>query len=384
MRWFDHWLKGIDTGMMDEPRLAVYVRNWHPPGDEVKIVPGHWRWEDSWPIARCESQTFYAAPDHALSLSPAEHITHSPGPRPSLGLEGGGPIMWWGSLIPDQQGMDDHCLVYESEPLEAPLEILGFPRAILNVSADVTRANWVVRISDVAPDGSVTQVGGAGFNGAHRKSARAPEDIVPGEVFPLEIEMHFTSWVFPKGHRIRVALSNDQWPMFWPTPYLTTTTLAIGGTAGARVVLPVIPPGKRPEPKFKPQAKDPSLPGYATVDSGNFTGYAEIKSIQRDEVTGEAFTVATNATSHRYPWGLGHFNERVEYRTCDLSPAKSSFTAEYALVEELKDRTIRLDQDTGFKSDLKNFYMTVIRRLKVNGKTLHEKQWDETFPRDFQ
>ena len=41
--------------------------------------------------------------------------------------------------------------------------------------------------------------------------------------------MHFTSWVFPKGHRIRVAVNNAQWPMIWPTPYPMTTTLAIGG-----------------------------------------------------------------------------------------------------------------------------------------------------------
>lgn len=52
---------------------------------------------------------------------------------------------------------------------------------------------WFARLSDVAPDGTVTQVAGPGFNGAHRNSARDPEALEPGESFPLGIEMHCTS-----------------------------------------------------------------------------------------------------------------------------------------------------------------------------------------------
>ena len=384
VRWFDQWLKGNDTGILDEPRFAVYVRDWHPPGPGVDEIPGHWRWEEGWPIERSVTKTFYAGQDHGLFSSPSAQATHSLKYKPSVGLAGGGPVMWWGNIPPDQQSMDDYSLIYDSHPLDSPLEILGMPRAILKVSADVSRANWVVRICDVAPDGSVTQVGGAAFNGTHRKSAREPEDLIPGKVFPLEIEMHFTSWVFPKGHRIRFAINNAQWPMLWPTPYQMTTTLAIGGVEGARVELPVVPPADRPVPKFKLPEEGPSLPDYASVDSGNVSGYAEIKSIQRDEQSGAAFGIATNATSFRYPWGLEHFEERLEHRTSDLNPAETSVIGIYAVAIDLKDRTIRMEQNVVFKSDLKNFHMNFIRRFKVNGETLHEKQWNETFPRDFQ
>ena len=384
VRWFDQWLKGIDTGILDEPRFAVYVRDWHPPGPGVDEIPGHWRWEEGWPIERSVTKTFYAGQDHGLSSSPSAQATHSLKYKPSVGLAGGGPVMWWGNIPPDQQSMDDYSLIYDSHPLDSPLEILGMPRAILKVSADVSRANWVVRICDVAPDGSVTQVGGAAFNGTHRKSAREPEDLIPGKVFPLEIEMHFTSWVFPKGHRIRFAINNAQWPMLWPTPYQMTTTLAIGGVEGARVELPVVPPVDRPVPKFKLPEEGPSLPDYASVDSGNVSGYAEIKSIQRDEQSGAAFGIATNATSFRYPWGLEHFEERLEHRTSDLNPAETSVIGIYAVAIDLKDRTIRMEQNVVFKSDLKNFHMNFIRRFKVDGETLHEKQWNEIFPRDFQ
>ena len=384
VRWFDQWLKGNDTGILDEPRFAVYVRDWHPPGPGVDEIPGHWRWEEGWPIERSVTKTFYAGQDHGLFSSPSAQATHSLKYKPSVGLAGGGPVMWWGNIPPDQQSMDDYSLIYDSQPLGSPLEILGMPRAILKVSADVSRANWVVRICDVAPDGSVTQVGGAAFNGTHRKSAREPEDLIPGKVFPLEIKMHFSSWVFPKGHRIRFAINNAQWPMLWPTPYQMTTTLAIGGMEGARVELPVVPPADRPVPKFKLPEEGPSLPDYASVDSGNVSGYAEIKSIQRDEQSGAAFGIATNATSFRYPWGLEHFEERLEHRTSDLNPAETSVIGIYAVAIDLKDRTIRMEQNVVFKSDLKNFHMNFIRRFKVDGETLHEKQWNEIFPRDFQ
>ena len=149
-------------------------------------------------------------------------------------------------IPPDQQRMDDYSLTYDSQPLDSAIEILGMPVAFLKVSSDASRANWVVRICDVSPDGSVTQVGGAAFNGTHRNSARDPEDLIPGKIFPLEIELHFTSWVFPKGHRIRLSINNAQWPMLWPTPYSMTTSLSIGGVDGARVELPVIPKADRP------------------------------------------------------------------------------------------------------------------------------------------
>ena len=384
VRWFDQWLKDIDTGILDEPRFAVYVRDWHPPGPGVDEISGYWRWEEGWPIERSVTKTFYAGQDHGLSLKPSKQATHSLRYKASVGLAGGGPVMWWGNIPPDQQSMDDYSLTYDSQPLDSAMEILGMPRALLKVSSDTSRSNWVVRICDVAPDGSVTQVGGAAFNGTHRKSAREPEDLIPGKIFPLEIELHFTSWEFPKGHRIRLAINNAQWPMLWPTPYQMTTTLVIGGVEGARVELPVVPPADRPVPKFELPEEDPSLSDYSSVNSGNVSGYAEIKSIQRDEQSGAAFGIATNATSFRYPWGIEHFEEQIEHRTSDLNPAETSVDGTYAVTIDLKDRTIRMEQNVEFKSDLKNFYMNFIRRFKVNGETLHERQWNKTFQRDFQ
>ncbi|MEM7277731.1 MAG: CocE/NonD family hydrolase, partial [Pseudomonadota bacterium] len=384
VRWFDQFLKDEQTGILDEPKFAVYVRDYYSPNPELESIPGRWRWEDDWPIKRLEKQIWFAQANHGLSKNASDSAVHSMTYKPSLGLEGGGQTMWWGSVTPDQQAMDDYSLVYDSQPLDASLEILGRPVARLNVSASASRANWVVRISDVAPDGQVTQVGGAAFNGTHRNGARNPKDIVPGERFPLEIQLHFTSWVFPPGHKIRVAVSNSMWPMLWPTPVPFVSTLQIGTDTGARIELPVVPAGVERTPEFKTPATTPPLPGFETLDSGNITGYAAITEIKTDPTTGEAYGVATNSGATRYPWGVERFEEEIEHRTDDENPANTSVIGKYALTQELKDRTIRFEQEVSFTSDIDNFYLKFERRVRVNNVLTLEKQWNEAIARDFQ
>jgi uncharacterized protein len=284
VRWFDQFLKGEDTGILDEPSFAVYVREWHPPGPYLEYAPGYWRWEDGWPIDRLQQSRLYPQSNHTLSATQSSDDVHKLRYVPSSGLEAGGPVMWWGDVAHDQRPTDAFSLVYDTDPLENETEILGFPTAKLKVSADAIRANWIVKVSDVAPGGTVTQVAGAAFNGTHRNSAREPEDVVPGEEFELDIEMHFTSWVFPVGHRIRMSVSNAQWPMLWPTPYPMTTTLRLG-EGGSYVDLPVVPKGDRRTPAFLPPASNPSYPGYESIDTGNSSGYGEVSAVTRNPQT---------------------------------------------------------------------------------------------------
>lgn len=382
VRWFDYWLKKIDTGILQEPKFAVYVRDWHPPGPYLDYAPGHWRWEDGWPIARTQQRVLHLRDDHTLGDADAATTTHRLRYVPGVGIEAGGPVMWWGDVAHDQRPTDAYSLVYDTAPLDAPLEILGLPHALLQVSADAPRANWFVRVSDVAPDGTVTQVAGAGFNGSHRRSAREPELIRPGETFPLDIELHFTSWVFPKGHRIRVAVNNAMWPMMWPSPHPMTTALAIGGPKGARVVLPVIPPADRPVPHFLPPTEGPKLAGYEDLDTGTSSGYGEISEVRRNPQTGEITAVATNGSRTRYPWGTEHFSERIEHATSDAHPEQTSMTGTYSTEVELPGRKLLWETRSVFRSDADGYAYEYERRVYENGRLLREKRWTQRFPRD--
>jgi putative CocE/NonD family hydrolase len=384
VRWFDQFLKGKDTGILDEPRLAVYVRKWHPPGPYLEYAPGYWRWEDGWPIDRIHMTRMYPQDNHTLSPQADSETVHALRFVPSTGVEGGGPVMWWGDVAHDQRPSDAFSLTYDTTPLDTDTEILGLPIAHLNVSADAPRANWVVRLSDVAPDGSVTQVAGAAFNGTHRDSAREPSDIVPGEEFDLDIEMHFTSWVFEKGHRIRLAVSNAQWPMLWPTPYPMTTTVRLGGADGSYVELPVVPHSNTRDPGFPPPAESPQYPGYESIDLGTTSGYGEVSSVDRNPQTGDVVLKATNSGATRYPWGTDTYNATIEHRTSDRNPAETAVIGTHRFEVELEDRVLVWSASLVFESDRENFYYTYTRKLSVNGKALREKTWKETIPRDYQ
>ena len=106
---------------------------------------------------------------------------------------------------------------------------------------------------------SVTMVTGAGINGAQRDSMAQPEDLVPGKIYPLSLDLHLASWVFPKGHRIRVAVSNALWPMNWPTPYPMTTSVMLGADS-ARPPVSAANPAGGAAPARKRTWPDPAWP----------------------------------------------------------------------------------------------------------------------------
>jgi predicted acyl esterase len=400
VRFFDYWLKGTENGVMDEPRLAVYVREWHPPDTGLEHAPGHWRWEAGWPIARTKPRTLYLQPDHSLSATlPGAPAAHPLVYRPATGLEAGGPVMWWGDMPPDQRPTDAQSLVYDSLPFEAATEILGFPQVILQASASAPRANWYVRLSDVAPDGQVTQVTGAGLNGAHLDSATRPSALEPDRVYTLPIELHFTSWVFPEHHRVRLSISNAQWPMFWPTPDRVTTTLHLGLEHPTQLVLPVVPEGGLGAPNFASPASNPELAGYGkdeflplTGDEGSpsppdtsQSGYAEIVALERDRERGLARVRAeTGSEALHLPWGRRDYRESMVHEVQENDPARASVRGEAAYRYWLEGRELEFENSLEFRSDPENFYYRYTRRVKEDGEPVKEKTWEEVVPRDFQ
>jgi hypothetical protein len=369
---------------MEEPKFAVYVRDWHPPGLTLDKAPGQWRWEEGWPLKRGKHLELNLHPDHRLRQSQLKAANHELKYIPSAGIEAGGSVMWWGDFMPDQRPTDDRSLVYDTEPLDDDTEILGFPRVVLNASASAPLAHWFVRLSDVAPDGRVTQITGAALNGAHRNSAVDPEPLVPDETYALAIDMHFTSWVFPKGHRIRLSVSNAQWPMFWPTPYPMITNLKLGGEAPSRILLPVVPYEPRPQPNFQLPAADPELAGFGAAESATVSGYAELSDVVRDAEAGTATVTLTNSTTSTYPWGSIKSTENLVHRTNDLDPAQTSFSGSYGITIELSERVLNVTGIINFRSDAENFYFLYTKRIQLNSEVLRERTWRETIQRDFQ
>jgi len=377
VRWFDYWLKGRDTGVRSDPRLVVYIQHWHPPDPNLESVPGEWRKEEVWPPASARNKTLYLQPNHMLAESASRPDTHQLKYVPTIGVEAG---FWWGELLSDPRPVDAFSLVYDSAPVDSELAILGRPHALLQVSATAPLANWFARLSDVAPDGTVTQITGAGINGAQRESITEPRDLEPGKVYPLEIQMHLTSWVFPKGHRIRVAISNALWPMVLPTPYAMTTSLELGGSNGSRIDLPVVPVNGDRAPEFS--APQP-MEQRTDVKTEGFPWPGEWK-VERDEAHQKTMVRWNGKDQSEYPWGTEKDFESLTYEADDAHPEICSVRGEAESVFALKGRTLVWRGHLQVTTDQKNFYYKYTRELLKDGQMFRTRTWEEAIPRDHQ
>jgi uncharacterized protein len=377
VRWWDYWLKGRDTGVLQDPKLIIFMRHWFPPDPNLETVPGEWRVESGWPPRDLKQSTLYLQPNHTLAATSAGDDVHRLRYIPSIGVEAG---FWWGELLSDQRPVDAFSLVYDSAPLQEDLAITGRPHALLQASADAPLADWFARLSDVAPDGRVTQITGAGLSGAQRESMSDPKALEPGRVYPLDVEMHLTTWIFPKGHRIRLSVSNALWPMVLSTPYSMTTSLQLGGDRGSRLILPVVPvqgeaPPRMPPPQ--PSEERTDLKSFGFPWPGEWL-------VTRDEGRQKTTVLWKGKMGAKYPWGTETDLERLTYEIEDAHPEANVIQGEAETTLNLKDRVLVWSGHLSFSSDARNFFYKYTRELRKDGALIKTKTWEETIPRDLQ
>jgi predicted acyl esterase len=376
VRWWDYWLKGRDTGVLQAPKLVIFMRHWFPPDPNLDTVPGNWRAEQGWPPRDQQQSILYLQPDHALAAGASLNEVHRLKYIPSIGVEAG---FWWGELLSDQRPVDSFSLVYDSAPLQQDLAIMGRPHARLQASADAPLANWFARLSDVSPDGQVTQITGAGLSGAQRDSMTDPKPLEPDKVYLLDIEMHLTTWIFPKGHRIRLSVSNALWPMVLSTPYHMTTALQLGGTDGSRLVLPVVPVQGTPAQVSPPQAEEQrtDLKSFGFPWPGEWL-------VTRDQGRKKTTVLWKGKMGAEYPWGKETDLEKLTYEIEDAHPEVNMVQGEAETTLNLEDRVLVWSGQLSFRSDANNFYYKYIRELRKDGVLIKTKSWEETMPRDLQ
>jgi predicted acyl esterase len=377
VRWWDYWLKGRDTGVLQDPKLIIFMRHWFPPDPNLETVPGEWRVESGWPPRDLKESTLYLQPNHTLAASAAADEVHFLKYIPSIGVEAG---FWWGELLSDQRPVDAFSLVYDSAPLPEDLAIIGRPHALLRASADAPLADWFARLSDVAPDGRVTQITGTGLSGAQRESMSDPKPLEPGKIYPLDIEMHLTTWVFPKGHRIRLSVSNALWPMVLSTPYNMTTALQLGGKVGSRLTLPVVPvhgetPPRMPPPQ--PTEERTDLKSFGFPWPGEWL-------VTRDEGRQKTTVLWKGKMGAEYPWGKETDLEKLTYEIEDAHPEVNLIHGEAETTLDLKGRVLVWSGHLSFSSDARNFFYKYTRELRKDGALIKTKTWEETIPRDLQ
>ena len=263
LKWFDHWLKGEDTGVMEEPAVTLFIRRYKRPVAHMVLEDaGFWRHENEWPPARNQDTPFYLQTGGGLSHkrpageSAPDEYAYDPAVGISAGIYWGGGIMPW--AMPVDQRLDDaRSMTYTTAPLEQDVEVTGNPKAVLHVASTADTAYFHVKLTDVAPDGTSKWLTDGGLLATHRNSHSNPEPMEPGRVYELEIDLKYVSYLFEKGHRIRVSVASADFQNAWPTAKPAVNSVHRDGRHPSHVVLPVTPAQAPPmsDPEFRPSPR---------------------------------------------------------------------------------------------------------------------------------
>jgi predicted acyl esterase len=377
VRWLDHWCKGTDTGILEEPPVVVFVQRSEPPVVDRLDSAGEWRAETGWPPPGASERTFYLAPGGALADTAGAEGEDVFEYVPAVGVAGG---LWSGGIqfgLPGDQRVDEaFSLVYTSEPLERELTIMGRPRVLLHVATTAPVLGFATSLSDVAPDGSSHLVAKGMLNATRRASLTEPTPIVPGETMELEIEVDATAWTFARGNRIRLAVANADWPNVWPTPFPATSTVYRGGERASDLVLPVVPArGSARPPRFRP-----SLLRQARHSDGVSPPTWEVTL---DVLTGRSRVRIEDVREERINETTVVRRENALVAEVDAAnPAGASAHGRHV------SRIARPTQVTEGRSDVfvqaspTHFHVTIDLELEVNGSRHFAKHWVESIERE--
>ncbi len=283
LRWFDHWLRGRDTGIMREPMLRAFMQEEVPPTGDYPVCPGRWVAEPVWPSPAIRHQRLHLNAGGALRARAGRAVTLTHRSEQTIGVGGGEwcphGVGGYGPQCPTDQREDDvRSLVFETEPLRRPLEILGQPAVTLALTVDKPVAFVAVRLNDVFPDGHVSRVTFGVLNLTHRDSHEFPAPVPVGKRLRVRVPLNDIAYSFKTGHRVRVAISTTYWPMVWPAPEPVTLRLATGASV---LELPVR--ARRPidaKVRFAPPEQGPPMTKVVVEPP------TSVRVIERDVVTG--------------------------------------------------------------------------------------------------
>jgi len=267
VRWFDHWLKGIDTGMLREAPIKLFVM-----GANV------WRDEQEWPLARAVETRYYLhSRGHANSLNGDGSLdTHAPGAETSdqYAYDPANPVITHGGALLmtpefragpfDQRPTEsrEDVLVYTTPVLEQDVEVTGPVWVHLWAASSAPDTDFVARLVDVYPNGYAQNLTDGIIRARYRDRyqpgahGEAPTLIEPGRVYEYEIDLWATSNVFKAGHRIRLDVTSSNFPRWDRNPNtghdfgvdaelaVARQTILHDGEHPSYVTLPIVPVAK--------------------------------------------------------------------------------------------------------------------------------------------
>jgi len=384
VRWWDHWLKDRDDGIMDEPMLRVWMQESVAPRPQYEDWPGRWIAETAWPSPRIATRRLFLNAEYLdTSADPPREITFA-----SLQTTGVRSGEWCafgaeGEMPRDQRPEDGGSLTFDGDPLTERLEILGAPVLELDIRADKPVALLAGRLCDVAPDGASLRVTYGLLNLTHRDGHAEPEPLVPGQWYRVRLQLNDIAHAFAVGHRLRLALSTCYWPLAWPPPEPVALTLRSGSST---LELPVRPP----------RAEDAELVPFAEPESAPTTEHTKLRhtplrrTIEIDLTSGEMvytlfgdggeFGGASLARIEDIDLELGYTLLR-RYRINENDPlaAQAEFVQSSSM--RRRDWSVRIEARTRLSATAESFQFTGDLEAFEGEQPFARRDWALTLPR---
>jgi hypothetical protein len=226
---------------------------------------------------------------------------------------------------------------------------------------------FVVKISDVAPDGHSALIVDGSLNGTRRQSLASPEPMNPGTIYQLNIPMAPTGWVVNAGHRLRVAVSSSDFPNLWPTPEKAHVKIYRGGDYASRVVLPLVPASSLGAPTFLPPPK------LVSIVSGK--GEPPRQELIHDQISGVT-TVSnrTGGTATLEDGGTLYRGSRFRCWVSSRDPAASGISGIHEFVLRRWGEVIEIVSESAIQASATEFDITTTLTVKKNGEMFHQSR----------
>ncbi len=383
LRWWDHWLKDIDTGMMDEPAYRVWMQDYAPPTSYIHERPGRWVAEAAWPSPRI-TETAYALNADGLADVPQvgpDLLLSSP---QTTGLTVQNWIHGGAQGLPDepidQRADDANSLCFDSAPLPEDLEILGAPMVSISFQSATENAFVCARICEVLPDGTSQRVSYGLLNLTHLDGHEAPKPLVPEQTYQATIKLNDIAHRFTAGNRFRVALSTAYWPIIWPSAEVTKLNIASGR---GQLVLPVRPP----------QSADENLPELPPAESAAIAPRTTLRKanplslqINRDFITGLVHITKVMDHGHIQNDNSGWRTDTTttrEFEITDQDPLSARFTSNSEISFGRDGMpVVEISVDHEMTANREEFLVNATLVAREDGAEVFNRKWTEAIPRN--
>lgn len=384
IRWWDHWMKGRDTGLMDEPPLRLYLREATAPGDDPDPRPGRWVEEPRWPSPNVAEEIFHL--NHGV-------LGQSPHPGPDMSVTtptsygaSGGDFMSFatpGDLPGDARLDGAGALEFRSAPCEAALDILGQARLRLRVAADKPQAMLAALLVDEAPDGAQTVIARGFANLMHLDGPEQVTPLNPGTPVEAEILLHATGYRLSEGHRVLIKLSSAYWPILWPSPEPVKITLTPGLSQLSLPLRQAV--ADAPRPRALPAPDAPPQPAMTQIREGRMERGWQFdalsgKLINRTWIDGGVFGPVGRIRIDETGTELGDISERIYEIGSDPTSARAVMTQEGHFSRD--DWNARIETRAEMWCDATHFYIEAGTRCFVDDALFHEKSWSHKIRRN--